>query len=191
MICIIIGAKMVYDEYGYKVKSMGGYQEVSDLLDHGFDGYKAVQILHDGQILKQLDVENGECDLTVGAKKSVTTIVPKDIYFEDLNFVYSDASAIHSAPIEKDQYVSTVRISYGNLCLAEAELFAMNSVQMKQDSYTIKVRNKNSNWFVTVLIIFIIVVIVVGFVFFAWPRIRYAYRIRKRSVKRRQTQRRE
>lgn len=181
MICIIIGAKMVYDEYGYNVYTMGGYKEVSSLLDYGFDGYKAAQILHEGQILKQLDVEAGECDLTIGSRKSVSTIIPKDIFLEDLNFTYSDTAISHAAPIEKGQYISTVRISYGNLCLAEAELYAMNSVKSIQNSYTIKASNPRSNWLATVLIIIIAVVMVIGFVFFAWPRIRYMQRVRKRA----------
>lgn len=190
MICIIIGAKMVYDEYGYDVYTMGGYKEVSSLLDYGFDGFKSAQILHEGQILKQLDIENGECDLTIGSQKAVSTIIPKDIYLEDLNFVYSDASVSHAAPIEKNQYVSTVRIMYGNLCLAEADLFAMNSVKTIQGSYTIKPSNPRSNLLVTVLIIIIIAVIIIGFVFYAWPRIRYMLRLRKKAKKRRQMQRR-
>lgn len=190
MICIIIGAKTVYDEYRYDVYSMGGYKEVSNLLDYGFDGFKAVQVLHEGQILKQMDIENGECDLTVGSKKSVLTIVPKDVYLEDLSFVYSDASVSHAAPIDKDQYVSSVRISYGNLCLAEAELYAMNSVQTIQNSYTIKASNPKSNVLVTILIIVIVAVIIAGVAFFAWPRIRYMLRANKKAKKRRQMQRR-
>ena len=188
MICIIIGAQTVYDEYGYDVYSMGGYKEVSALLDYGYDGFKAVQILHEGQILKQLDIENGECDLTVASKEAVFTIIPKDIYLEDLNFVFSDTALAHSAPIEKGEYVSSVRIMYGNLCLAETELYAMNSVRTLQDSYSIKPSNPTSNWLVTVLIVFILIVMVVGLVFFAWPRIRYMYRIRKRNQRRRQMQ---
>lgn len=190
MICIIIGAKTVYDEYGYDVYSMGGYKEVSNLLDYGFDGFKAVQVLHDGQILKQMEVENGECDLTVGSKKGVYTIVPKDVYLEDLNLVYSDTSVSRSAPIEKDQFISTVRVYYGNLCLAEAELYAMNSVQTIRDSYSVIPSNPNSNRLVTVLIIVIIAVMLAGFTLFAWPRIRYRLYVRKRKQHRAQTQRR-
>ena len=191
MICIIIGARMVYDEWGYKVISMGGYKEVSNLLDYGYDGFKAVQVLHEGQILKQMDIENGECDLTVGSRKSVFTIVPKDIFLEDLNLVYSDSAVTHAAPIEKDQYISTVRVFYGNLCLAEADLFAMNSVQTISESYKIKINKPRSNVLVTVLIFIIVAVILVGFVLFAWPRIRYMQRVQKRGSRRRPTQRRE
>lgn len=187
MICIIIGATTVYDEYGYNVYKFGGYKEVSALLNYGFDGFKATQILHEGQILKQVNVENGECDLTVVSRKSVSTIIPKDIFLEDLNFVYSDTAVTHSAPVEKDQYISTVRIMYGNLCLAEADLFAMNSVQTIQDSYLIEPSKPRSDTLVTVLTIIIVVVIVIGIAFFTWPRIRYMLRIRKKNARRRQT----
>lgn len=190
MICIIIGAKTVYDEYKYDVYSMGGYKEVSNLLDYGFDGFKAVQVLHEGQILKQMDIENGECDLTVGSKKSVLTIVPKDVYLEDLNLIYSDASVSHAAPIEKDQFVSTVRVYYGNLCLAEAELYAMNAVRTIRDSYSVIPSNPGSSWLVTVLIIVIIAVMLAGFTLFAWPRIRYKLYVRKRKQRHGQPQRR-
>lgn len=190
MICIIVGSQTFYEENGYTVKSVGAFKEASSLFDHGFDGYKSVQVVHDGQVLKQLDIENGECNLTLGAKESVTTIVPKDIYLEDLNFVYSDTATSFSAPIEKDQYISSVRISYGNLCLAEVELFAMNTVKTMQDSYEIKASSTKSNWLVTLLIIITIVVIAFGLLFFAWPRIRYAYRVRARRKQRSNSQRR-
>ncbi len=185
MICIIMGAKMVYHENGYTVNSFGGYHEVSDLLDYGFDGYKAVQILHDGQILKQLDIENGECDLTVGSRKAVSTVIPSDIYLEDLNFIYSDASTVHAAPIEKGQHISTVRISYGNLVLAEAELYAMNSVKTVSDSYVIVTKDNGNKTALTIVAIILAVAAIIAFIFIGLPRLkhlRYMRRRRKRQM---------
>ena len=183
MICIITGAKTVYAENGYSARRLGGFPEVSDLLDYGFDGFKSVQILYDGQILQQVNVENGECDLTVGSRKAVSTIVPKDIFLEDLNFVYSDTSVVHSAPIKKDQYISTVRISYGNLCLAEADLYAMNSVKRIDESYKIAINDPGSNVFL-ILILIIIAIVAVIFIFLVWPRVRRMRIQRKRNKKR-------
>ena len=183
MICIIMGAKMVYHENGYIVNSFGGYHEVSNLLDYGFDGFKSAQILYEGQILKQIEVENGECDLSVGSKKSVSTIIPSNVYLEDLNFVYSDASIVHSAPIEKGQYVCSVKITYGDLCLAEAELYAMNSVKSFEDSYYIEEKNNLASaiWIVVAVVLFVGFVLV--FVIFMLPRIRYFLRRNKRRKK--------
>lgn len=183
MICIIIGAKMVYEEDGYTVTSFGGFPETSDLLDYGFDGYKSVQILHEGQILKQLDVENGDCDLTIGSRTAVSTVIPSNVYLEDLNFAYSDTSNLHTAPIEKGQYVSTVRITYGNLCLAEADLYAMNSVRSLNDSFTIEVSDNSSRIVWTIILVIVSVAAVVVLLIFGLPRIRrMRYRIRKRKA---------
>lgn len=183
MICIVMGTKMSYDENGYTVYKFGGYREVSNLLDYGFDGYKASEILHDGQILKQIDIENGECDLTIGSRKSVSTIIPSDVYLEDLNFVYSDAATVHSAPIEKGQYISTVRITYGDLCLAEADLYAMNSVKSFEDSYYIEEKNGLGSTIWTIALVVILSVLGIVILIWALPRIRLIIRRNKRRKK--------
>lgn len=190
VICIIMGAKMVYHENGYTVNSFGGYHEVSDLLDYGFDGFKSVQILHEGQILKQLDIENGECDLTIGSRKEVSTVIPADIYLEDLNFVYSDAASVHSAPIEKGQYISKVRISYGNLVLAEADLFAMNSVKTINDSYVIETKDHSGQTVWIIVSIIIAVVAVAAFLFAGLPRLKHLRYMRRRKKRQMAAQRR-
>lgn len=183
MICIVIGAKMSYDENGYTVYKFGGYREVSNLLDYGFDGYKASEILHEGQILRQLDIMNGECDLTLGSRKSVSTVIPSNVFLDDLNFVYSDAGSVHSAPIENGQYVTTVRITYGDLCLAEADLFAMNSVKTFEDSYYIEEKNGMGSKIWTIALIIILVLVGIVIVLWALPRVRVLVRRNNRRRK--------
>lgn len=128
LISIVMGAESVYQEDGYSAVSVGGYHETTALLDAGFNGYKSAQVLYANQALKQYTVENGDCDVIVGPKISVSTILPEKASSAELSFRFTDASL--SAPVEPDQKVSDVEVWHGNMCVAQAELFAMNAVRL-------------------------------------------------------------
>lgn len=126
LISVVMGAESVYQEDGYSAVSIGGYKETTALLDAGFAGYKSAQVLYANQALKQYAVANGECDVVVGPQISVSTVLPEAATSAELSYRYSDAEL--SAPVEIGQRVSGVEIWHGNMCVAQAELFAMNSV---------------------------------------------------------------
>lgn len=127
LISVVMGAESVYQEDGYSAVTIGGYHETSALLDAGFNGYKSAQVLYANQALKQYSVTNGECDVIAGPQISVSTVLPESASSAELSFRFADAAL--TAPIEIGQKVSDVEIWHGNMCLGQAELFAMNTVR--------------------------------------------------------------
>lgn len=127
LICVVMGAKSEYAEDGYTVKVYGGYNETRTLFDMGFEGHKTAQVLHENQIMKQYVVANGDCDLTIGTRDSAFSVIPSTLDDMGISYRYLDEIEL-KAPIERGQKVSTVQVWCGGICIAQADLFAMNSV---------------------------------------------------------------
>lgn len=129
LVCILLGAESQLDEDGYSVKVFGGYEETSTLLYKGFVGLQLTMVTRDDQVLAQMDVINGECDVVLGPVNTVYAVLPKNLNLDSLRFEYSE-EVILTAPIEKGDIVAFVDIWYEDICVAQTELYAMNSVDV-------------------------------------------------------------
>ena len=129
MISILMGCESNYEQDGYSAITIGGFQETSALLDLGLDDFSVTQVLFGGQALKQYSVANGNADVVVGPQVSVQTVLPKG--FTELSYRFSDTIQF-SAPIAKGQNISYLEIWYGDICVAQADLFALNAVPVQQ-----------------------------------------------------------
>lgn len=130
VICIISGAKSAYQDDGVTVTSFGGFPETTQLLDLGFNGYQAAQIIYENQAIKQSAVVNGESDVVLGANNAVYTVLPADATLDSLRFIYSDNQSELTAPIQKGDQLSTMQIWNGTVCIGQTDLYAMNSVRL-------------------------------------------------------------
>ena len=130
LISIVMGTESVYQEDGYSVITIGGFQETTALLNAGFDGYKTAQILFANQTLKQNAVVDGDSDVVLGSRVSVLTVLPDSATMDELNFRYTNET--FQAPIEAGQKLTEVEIWYGSTCVAKTDLYAMNSVESVQ-----------------------------------------------------------
>lgn len=131
VISVVMGAESVYQEDGYSAISIGGYKETTQLFDACLTGYKTAQILRTEQILRQIPVAGADNDLLIAPQISVSTVLPQDISLTNLTFCYADKEL--SLPIQKGQHVSDVQIWHGGMCVAQAELFAMNALHASEN----------------------------------------------------------
>lgn len=129
LMCVVMGAASVYEEGGNKIRSYGGYNETKTLLDAGFNGNTAAQVLYDGQALIQLDVTGGDTTLTVGPRTNLSTVLPENLTLDDLTFRYGSEGHRLQAPIRAGDKVCDLEIWYDELCLAVTDLYAMNDVR--------------------------------------------------------------
>lgn len=127
LLCVVMGAESVYEEGGNRIRSYGGYNETKALLDTGFTGYRATQILFDGQALIQFNIENSDCLLSAGPHTTISTVLPETVAVSDLSFRYSEDGKLR-APIKQGEKVSSVEVWYNGILLAATDLFAMNDV---------------------------------------------------------------
>ena len=141
LLCVVMGAGSKYEDDGYTVRVYGGYDETKKLLDLAFNGYKTAQLLFKNQVLMQKTVVNGTSDLSIGTKDSAFSVIPENITENSLVYRYVNEASL-SAPIEKGQRVSTLQIWCGNVCIAQNDLYALNSVrsvnEIVEDEETIK-----------------------------------------------------
>lgn len=128
LISVVMGSETEYQEDGYSAIRVGGYHETTALLDAGFTGYKCAQILFADQTLRQCEVIDADSDVVLGPHVSVSAVLPETVNAADLTMRYADTA--FRAPIEAGQKLSTVQIWHGNVCVAQTELYAMNSVGM-------------------------------------------------------------
>lgn len=154
VISIVMGAESVYQEDGYSAISIGGYKETTSLYNACLDGYKAAQVLRSEQILRQVQINDAQNDLLLAPQKSVYTVLPLDITADQLTMRYFDKPI--SLPITKGQHVSDVQIWHGATCVAQVELYAMNSLYATEtdtDENTGAGKAYNPVWIILVVVI--------------------------------------
>ena len=162
------------------VEKLGAFGETKELLDKGFDGFTTAQLLFEGQALKQYTVNNGASDVVVGPKISVSAVIPKQTTTNTLSYRYKEIEDAFNAPISEGAHVSNLEIWYGTVCLAQAELFAMNRVGV---NYPI-VEEKDGTglgWLKVILILLLVAVLVFVVYRFVLPRLYMSMHKRKNT----------
>ena len=127
LVCILMGAESKFAANG-NTEVYGGFKEITALMDGVFGVYRAAQIFYEGQTLRQYPVVNGANDVVAGAGRAVTTLLPVNTTPDKLDYRYFDISRELQAPVKKGQAVSKVEVWHNNMCVAQAELLAMNAV---------------------------------------------------------------
>jgi D-alanyl-D-alanine carboxypeptidase (penicillin-binding protein 5/6) len=180
LISVVAGAKSVYKEDGYTVQSFGGFNETKQLLDNAFSGYKSVQVIAEGQVLLQKELSGSTDVLSYGAKSNCYAVLPENIKTSDLNYRYVDINEALELPVEKGTAVSSVEIWYGGMCVAQSELYALNSVS-DQPIVTVKPIDQDSSsvWSTIAWIVMFVAIAVVGII--VGFRIANKYKIAKRN----------
>lgn len=194
-IAVILGATRVTDaEKNWVVKVYGNFNEMTDLLDYAFNGFKINRIIYEGMALSSFKVNGGECNVVGQANVNVDTIVPANAQMKNIQMNYKAVGGGLSAPIKKDQMIATLEVVYRNSVLTELEVFAMSDVKAA-DKTGVKIRSleteesKGTPGFLSALGTICVIVLGVAIAYLAFN----AYmrnRIRARRRKRRSERRR-
>ena len=134
LVSIILGSASVIAEDGYSTIEYGSFKETKQMLDYGFKGHHSVQLFYKDQALKQYEVVNGESDVSTGVFDAVQILLPSGVTYDDLLYLYNEESTVINAPVAKGDPISTVQVWYGEVCLAEADLYALHDVNVAQVS---------------------------------------------------------
>ena len=127
VLCIVMGAKATYvDEV--TLSAHGSYEEAKILLDYAFKTFECRQVFFDGQVISQYPVQGGANDVVSQPVVSASTVLPVETDLTQLRWVYLDANSSLTAPVEKGQKLGAVQVWYGQKCLAETDMVAMNQV---------------------------------------------------------------
>ncbi len=131
LICITLGSESQLDENGRSIKVFGGYDETRTMLSKGFSDLQLTMVTREDQVLAQQDVINGDSDVVLGPANAVYAVLPKSLKLSDLTFKYAEEITLE-APIQKGDILAFVDIWYEDICVAQTELYAMNSVDVME-----------------------------------------------------------
>lgn len=137
LICVLMGATRTYYPDGWPVDSYGNFDEILDLLKFSFENFKVAQVMYENQALSQLKVANGECDVVGSPRVNISSVLPNESYMKYL-LLQVDTGGTLAAPVKRDDRVATAALYYRDICLMEAELFAMNDVKLAEDAPVVK-----------------------------------------------------
>lgn len=135
LVCVVLGAMRVFDlEETWKPTVYGNFNELQELLEYVYTGFKVNQILFDGQALSQFQVIDGESDVVGQPRVNYNTVLPVNCNMDNLYMKYTAKGDGYQAPIEEGDMIATVAVQYRNSYIAEAEIYAMNSVKSASDT---------------------------------------------------------
>ena len=129
LIFVVLGATRKINPDSGVATYYGNFEEVLDLLEYTFNGFRIYRMLYSGQALKQLQVANGEQDVVVCPDISIDTVLP--IGTKQINLIekYTLRSGGITAPVAAGEQVASVQLWYGSSCLADVELYAMCDIR--------------------------------------------------------------
>ena len=115
------------------------------------------------------------------------TSLPNNITNADLTYLYEGTNSIE-APIKSGDKISYVQIWYNNICLAQADLYALHDVDVKEVVQTAQLQEDAAGDGFTVLTIVIVVVGLLLVLLFGRPlifRVLHKQQLRRQKRERR------
>ncbi len=153
VICIVMEAASTLSDSG-RTEVYGGFPETISFLEQAYTGYARRQIIYPNQTLQQYAVPNGDNDLFVTSYEGFSTVLPSDMTLDKLSFTYQESSGTVQAPIAKGENIGALQVWYGDLCIAQTEVYAMNDVAVSYDKAgALKPVKQEVSWLTVLLII--------------------------------------
>jgi D-alanyl-D-alanine carboxypeptidase (penicillin-binding protein 5/6) len=141
LISVVMGSASAYDEKTGRVKVFGGYGETQKMLDLGFTGNKAGQLIYENQVLKQIPIAGGSSGVTIASKEARSSVIPADMTLDQLEYRYVNEVPL-SLPILEGQRVSTLQVWCNNICVAQTDIFAMSNVVAADQVFSVALQSR-------------------------------------------------
>ena len=171
----------------------GNFEEARDLMKYCFDNFRASRMLYKGQSMLQMEVEGGANDVVAVNKSDLDIVLPKGVGVKDLKLQYEVSGGGLTAPLNKDDQITTMRMWYKGRCVGETTLYAQNAVATAEEpGFTIHDAATRSDDDMAKMLMYVggVILILVGLalVYLAINNARRAA-ARKRAMRRRRQQR--
>jgi len=189
LISVVMGSASAYDEKTGRVKVFGGYGETQELLDLGFTGNKAGQLIYENQVLKQVAISGGSSDVTIASKDARSSVIPADMTLDRLEYRYVNETPL-TLPVQEGQRVSTLQIWCNNICVAQTDIFAMNSVVAADQVFTVEEKQSvDLSGILSVVFKILAGILIAGLLVVVVFCLRKVYKITKQNRQRRRNSR--
>jgi len=131
LLAVLMGAEAVYNEEDPNIlEAFGSFEEMTALLDYACGKFEYRQVFYKDQTFSQHPVSNGSNSVITTPASEAYAILPIDLTSELLQWVYPSSVNSISAPVEAGQKITHVEVWYGELCIAQSDLLALNSVDV-------------------------------------------------------------
>ena len=131
LLAVVMGAEAVYNEEDPNIlEAFGSFEETKALLDYACDKFEYRQVFHKNQTFSQYPVANGANNLVTTPASEAFAILPIELTPDQLRWVYPNSVGTITAPVEAGQKITYVEVWYGDLCIAQSDLLAMNAVDV-------------------------------------------------------------
>lgn len=133
---VVLGAQRQVDpEKTWVIINHGNFNELSDLFEYGFKNFKVNRILYEGMSVGQFSVAGGESNAVGEVREDVDSVVPVNAQMNNLNMTFELSNKGQlAAPLEAGQMIGTMKISYLNSVMAEAEVYSIGPVKASNDT---------------------------------------------------------
>ena len=134
LLSVVLGAKATYGPDGYSFTRYGNFEETSGLLNFAYKNFTTMQVLNSTQVGAQFAVSGGDHNAFGTISQEMSAAVPVDANFETIRYDYTLVEGGLTAPISKGDKIGTVRVWYGDTCLAQQDLLSASDVAQAKKS---------------------------------------------------------
>ena len=178
---------MLFRSEGISLVTFGSFEETTALLNYVQETYTLRQIFYYGQPIAQFPVVNGAHNVSAGPSQTLYAVLPKNTADSELRWDYADVPDTLTAPLAKDAQLSILQVWYGNKCIAQTDLVAINAIPV----YTAPIvpvidrpeETDSGSW--TILLIIVGAIAAFFVLYLLWIAIRRSLRIAARNKLRR------
>lgn len=128
-VAVVLGATRTFAENGWMPLIYGNFNEMTELLNFGFNQFKVNRIIYDGMALNQFVVNGAESYVVGEARVDIDSVVPSSAQMNNLQMNYKIVDGGLRAPIQEGQLIATLEVQYRNSVMAEAEVYAVSPVK--------------------------------------------------------------
>lgn len=130
LLTVVLGGETKLNDSG--VVNYYNFEETGNLIDYGFANFSLGQILNPDAVLTSFPVAGGENQTQAAVKEAVGIAAPVDLDQSQLQYEYVLDDGTLTAPIEAGDPLGVVRVWYQSKCLAQEEIYATVSSNVKQ-----------------------------------------------------------
>ena len=145
LLSVVLGAKAEYGLDGYSFNRYGNFEETSNLLNFAYKRFTTMQVLNPTQVGGQFPVSGGEHNAFGTIASGMSAAVPLEASYETIRYEYTLNDGGLTAPISQGDKIGTVRVWYGNICLAQQDLLSAADVAEAKKSPTASKREDDGS----------------------------------------------
>ena len=145
LLSVVLGAKAEYGPDGYSFNRYGNFEETTNLLNFAYKRFTTMQVLNPTQVGGQFPVSGGEHNAFGTIASGMSAAVPLEASYDTIRYEYTLNDGGLTAPICQGDKIGTVRVWYGNICLAQQDLLSAADVAEAKKSPTASKREDDGS----------------------------------------------